>query len=96
MDVPLSVMGTPGLSLITLILIGGFAGWIAGMIRGTPQGLLTNILVGVAGSWVGSELANVAGVVVRHTFGHLIAAIIGSLLVLYVWQMLRDKGVQRY
>ncbi len=66
------------------------------MIRGMRHGLLTNILVGIAGSWIGSELANVADIVVRHTFGHLVAAIIGSLLVLYVWEMLRDKGGQRF
>jgi hypothetical protein len=30
----LGVMGTPGVGFFSLIIIGGFAGWIAGMITG--------------------------------------------------------------
>jgi uncharacterized membrane protein YeaQ/YmgE (transglycosylase-associated protein family) len=95
MDQPLGILGTPGMGFLSLIIIGGLAGWIAGMITGMRHGLLTNILIGIAGSWVGSELAQVAGIFVQGSVGHLIAALIGSVIVLFVWQMLHSGSPQR-
>jgi uncharacterized membrane protein YeaQ/YmgE (transglycosylase-associated protein family) len=95
MDQPLGILGTPGMGFLSLIIIGGLAGWIAGMITGMRHGLLTNILIGIAGSWVGSELAQIAGIFVHGSVGHLIAALIGSVIVLFVWQMLHSGSPQR-
>ena len=89
MNQPLAVMGTPGMSLFGLILIGGLAGWIAGMLMGYRHGLFTNILIGIAGSYIGSELADLSNVVVRNSSGHFIAALIGSAIVIFIWQRLR-------
>lgn len=91
MDQPLGVMGTPGLGFFALVIIGGFAGWIAGMVTGRRRGLFTNILVGIAGSWLGSSLAELAQVVVRGTVGHFVAALIGSIVILTVWNALRPQ-----
>jgi uncharacterized membrane protein YeaQ/YmgE (transglycosylase-associated protein family) len=95
MDTQLGILGTPGMGFFALIIIGGLAGWIAGMFTGMRHGLLTNILVGIAGSWVGAELAQIAGIFVHGSIGHLIAAIIGSVIVLYVWQMLHTETAPR-
>jgi uncharacterized membrane protein YeaQ/YmgE (transglycosylase-associated protein family) len=91
MDQPLGILGTPGMGFLSLIIIGGLAGWITGM----RHGLLTNILIGIAGSWVGSELAQLAGIFVHGSVGHLIAALVGSVIVLFVWQMLHSGSPQR-
>jgi uncharacterized membrane protein YeaQ/YmgE (transglycosylase-associated protein family) len=88
MNEPLGVMGTPGVGFFSLIIIGGFAGWIAGMIMGSRHWIFTNILIGILGSWVGSTLADVAGVAVSGSIAHFVAALIGSCIVLYIWQML--------
>ena len=93
MNEPLSFMGTPGMGFFTLIIVGGLAGWIAGMITGMRHGILTNILVGIAGSYIGLEIAQIAGIFVRGTLGTLIAAIVGAIVVTYVWQMLRARQV---
>jgi uncharacterized membrane protein YeaQ/YmgE (transglycosylase-associated protein family) len=92
MHEPLGVMGTPGVGFFTLIIIGGFAGWIAGMILGARHGIFTNILIGIAGSWIGSELADMAHVAVRHTLGHFVAALVGSVVLLYLWQLINNRG----
>ena len=91
MDQPLGIMGTPGVGLFALIIIGGFAGWIAGMIVGSRHWIFTNILIGILGSWLGSQLADLANVTVDRSMGHFIAALIGSCIILYVWQMLHPK-----
>jgi uncharacterized membrane protein YeaQ/YmgE (transglycosylase-associated protein family) len=91
MNEPLAVMGTPGLGLFALIVIGGLAGWIAGMILGIRHGIFMNILIGIVGSWLGSELADLANVAVFNSFRHFVAALVGSLVLLWVWQAIRRR-----
>ncbi|HPG05023.1 MAG: GlsB/YeaQ/YmgE family stress response membrane protein [Hyphomicrobiales bacterium] len=82
------LLGTPGVGLIGLIIIGGLAGWIGGKIVGFRNGLLTNILVGICGSALGFKLADVLDVAVAGRFGHFIAALAGSIVILFIWQAL--------
>jgi uncharacterized membrane protein YeaQ/YmgE (transglycosylase-associated protein family) len=93
MEQPLGVMGTPGVGFFSLIIIGGLAGWIAGMILGIRHGILTNILVGIVGSWIGSELADIFHLAVVHSIGHFVAALIGSIVVLVIWQAIHGRNV---
>lgn len=88
MNTPLGILGTPGMGLFGLIIIGGFAGWIAGMIIGSRHWLPTNILIGIAGSWLGSSLADALNITVRGSLAHFIAALAGSCLILYFWQQM--------
>ena len=92
MNQPLGVLGTPGMGFFALIIIGGFAGWIAGMVMGSRHGIFTNILVGIAGSWLGSQLADIADVVVRGSLAHFIAALVGSCIILFVWPKLGTRS----
>ncbi|MDJ0450912.1 GlsB/YeaQ/YmgE family stress response membrane protein [Methylocystis sp. JR02] len=63
---------------------------------GVRNWVLTNILVGVAGSWIGSQLADLLGIVVRGSLGHFIAAIAGSILIITVWQRFHPGAGQGY
>lgn len=96
MNEPLGVLGTPNIGFLALIVIGGLAGWIAGMIAGTRHWLVTNVLIGIAGSWLGSQIADLLGIVVRGSIGHFIAALVGSILIISVWQRLHPAARQRY
>ncbi|MGA2792545.1 MAG: GlsB/YeaQ/YmgE family stress response membrane protein [Roseiarcus sp.] len=93
MDQPLGVMGTPGIGFFSLIIIGGLAGWIGGMVVGARHGILTNILVGIVGSWVGSELADMLHITVLHSMGHFVAALVGSIIVLLLWQAIQGRNL---
>jgi uncharacterized membrane protein YeaQ/YmgE (transglycosylase-associated protein family) len=93
MEQPLGVLGTPGVGLFALIIIGGFAGWIAGMITGSRHWILTNILIGILGSWLGSQIADLANIAVLGSISHFLAALVGSCIILYAWQMLHPKQV---
>lgn len=44
-----------GLGIVGWIVIGGIAGWVASIIKGTnaQQGLILNIIVGVIGGFIG-------------------------------------------
>ena len=92
MNTQLAFMGDGHhMGFFALVIVGGLAGWIAGMITGMRHGILTNILVGIAGSYIAAELALLANIVVTGTVGHLVAAIIGAIIVTYLWQMLRGN-----
>lgn len=88
----LGVLSTQYGGFLALIVIGGLAGWIAGMILRIRHGVLTNIIVGVAGAWLGSELADLAHVAVRGHIEHFVAALVGSAALLYIWQMINKRG----
>jgi uncharacterized membrane protein YeaQ/YmgE (transglycosylase-associated protein family) len=92
MDQPVTLLGTPNIHFVTLIIIGGLAGWIAGMIIGWRHGLFTNIIVGIAGSWIGSELASMADFGVYGSFKQFLAALVGSIILLVVWRALSSRG----
>ena len=91
MNTPLGIMGTPGMGFFSLIIIGGLAGWIAGMIVGSRHWIFTNILIGILGSWLGSQIADIANVAVAGSLGHFVAALVGSCVILFGWQMLHPK-----
>lgn len=92
MNTPLGLLGTPHIGFFALLIIGGLAGWIAGMITGMRHGIFTNILIGIAGSWIGSRLAEMLGVIVDGTVGHLLAAIAGSVIVTVIWAALHRRN----
>jgi uncharacterized membrane protein YeaQ/YmgE (transglycosylase-associated protein family) len=79
--------------LILFLVIGGVAGFIAGLLwKGKGFGLLVNVLVGVAGSFVGGWLFGALGI--RTTgglSGSLITATVGALVLLAVLNAFKKK-----
>ena len=53
------------------------------------HGILTNILVGIAGAFVGGELANLLNIDVFGFFRTLISATIGAIVILFIWRQIR-------
>ena len=79
----------PGVGFFTMLLIGAIAGWIAERVTSSNHGIFTNILVGIAGSFVGAKLAEIAEVPVIGFWRTLIAAAIGAVILLFAWRMIR-------
>lgn len=82
--------------IIVWVIIGGLAGAIAGMIvkgRKRGFGVLTNILIGLVGAFIGGILfdfldINIAGDI-AFTANDLVAAVVGSLIFLATLTLLR-------
>lgn len=87
MNEPLAVMGTPGVGFMAMLLIGAIAGWIAEKVTSSDHGLFTNILVGIAGSFVATRAAEAMQIVVSGTIAHLIAATVGAIAIIWIWRM---------
>lgn len=79
------VISMPGVGFIGMILIGFLAGYVAERTMQRRHGIVTNILVGIAGSFVGGALAKVVDFQFYGFAGNLIVAILGAVIVLWVF-----------
>ena len=72
-------------SIIMLIIIGLVAGYLAGQIwKGHGFGLIGNLAVGVAGSFLGKFLFTLIGFGVHGIIAQVIAALAGALILLWI------------
>jgi uncharacterized membrane protein YeaQ/YmgE (transglycosylase-associated protein family) len=86
-----SFFSQPGVGFFAMLLIGALAGWIAERVTRSDHGIFTNILVGIAGAFVGAKLAELAQVEVFGFFRTLISASIGAVIILSLWRVLRGR-----
>ncbi len=79
-----------GLSWLGAIIVGGFAGWIAGMIMKANNGLILNIIIGILGAVLGNFIAvAIVGSTLIGTFGQLAAGILGACLLIALSRLFR-------
>ncbi|MBV9298754.1 MAG: GlsB/YeaQ/YmgE family stress response membrane protein [Verrucomicrobia bacterium] len=82
--------------IIVWIIIGGFAGTLAGRavtFKKEGLGRWANLLVGMIGAMIGGELFKLFRIdfglgELKVTFEDLIAAFLGSLLVIFLWRII--------
>lgn len=81
--------------IITWIVVGGLAGWVASMIVGTNrgQGMIGNIVVGIIGALVGGLLFGLLGGTGFTGFNiwSFVVALIGAVVVLLIWQAITGR-----
>ena len=77
------LLGMAGVGFFGMLLIGFLAGYIAERSMNRDHGLLTNILVGIAGSFVGGTLAGLLGITYYGFLGNLVVATLGAVVILW-------------
>jgi uncharacterized membrane protein YeaQ/YmgE (transglycosylase-associated protein family) len=82
------------MGLLTWVVVGAIAGWLAGQfMKGSGFGLIGNIVIGVIGALVGGWLAGVLFKVPDPISGFnlptLIIAFVGAIVVLYIIRLVR-------
>ncbi|MRG55437.1 Uncharacterized membrane protein YeaQ/YmgE, transglycosylase-associated protein family [Phyllobacterium sp. YR620] len=92
MDQPVGIMGMPGVGFFGMLVIGFIAGYIAEKAMNRDHGLLTNILVGIAGSFVGGTLASLLNFQFYGFLGNLIVATVGAILILWIFGKARTAN----
>ncbi len=81
--------------IITWVVVGGLAGWVASMITKTDaqQGLLGNIVAGVIGGVVGGFLIGLLGGEGFTGFNiwSFLVALLGAVVVLFIWKAITGR-----
>ena len=57
----------------------------------SDHGLLTNLLVGVAGAFVGGSLASVLDIPFYGWLENFLVATLGAIPMLWLWRLFRDR-----
>jgi uncharacterized membrane protein YeaQ/YmgE (transglycosylase-associated protein family) len=83
-----------GVGLIGALIIGVAAGWIAEQVTGRNHGLLTNLLVGVIGAFLGAFIASLLGIQFAGFWGSLIVSTIGAVVLLLIVGAFRRRAVR--
>jgi uncharacterized membrane protein YeaQ/YmgE (transglycosylase-associated protein family) len=86
------ILSMPGTGFFGMLVIGFLAGWIAERTMNRDHGFLTNILVGIAGSFVGGTLAGLLEINLYGFFGNLVIAVAGAILILWLFGRLRPHS----
>jgi uncharacterized membrane protein YeaQ/YmgE (transglycosylase-associated protein family) len=78
-------------ALLIFLLVGGIAGWLAGLIvRGFGFGILGNIVVGIVGAFLASWLLPMAGIHIGvGIVGAIVHALIGAVILLVIIGLIR-------
>jgi uncharacterized membrane protein YeaQ/YmgE (transglycosylase-associated protein family) len=79
------------MGIISWIVLGAIAGFVANMVVGGREGLIGTIILGIVGAVVGGYIAaavfhkgDVTGVNVES----IVISVLGAILVLFVWRAL--------
>ncbi len=79
--------------LIIILLIGGIAGWLAGVVvRGFGFGILGNIVVGIVGAFLGSWLFPRLGLNLNlggGWIGSILFAFLGAVILLLLIRLIK-------
>lgn len=77
--------------LIIWLIIGAAAGWIAEKIMNFDTGLLMNVVLGVAGAFVGNFLLTLIDFQLGGFLGQLITAVLGASLLIYIYKAMKGR-----
>ena len=79
------------MGIIAALIIGGIAGWLAGLIvRGACFGLIGNIVIGIIGALLASWLLPQLGVSLGGTWVRdIVNATIGAVIILVILSLIR-------
>ena len=77
------------MGIISWIVLGAIAGFLANMIVGGREGLIGTIILGIVGAVVGGYIATTVfhkGDVTGVNIESIVIAVLGAILVLFVWR----------
>ena len=79
--------------VVVFLVIGGIAGWLAGLIlKGGGFGLVGNIVVGILGALLGGWLFKLLKISIGGEWvGPIVTATVGAVVLLFVIGMIKKK-----
>ena len=84
------------MGIISWIVLGAIAGFLANMIVGGREGLIGTIILGIIGALVGGYIAQALfhkGDVTGVNIESIVISVIGAIVVLFVWRAFTRRRV---
>jgi len=78
-----------GVGIIASIVIGILAGWIAERAMNRQHGIITNLVVGIIGSFIGAFLAQGFGVAYSGFWASLAVSAVGAIVLLFLLGLIK-------
>ncbi len=83
-------------SILMILVIGGVAGWLAGLIlRGTGYGIIGDVVVGLIGAFLGNWLVRALHISVNlgnPSVNQVAVSVVGAVLLMLIIGMLRPRS----
>lgn len=73
-----------GVGLISFVIVGLVAGFIASRLTGARHSLVQNLLIGIVGAFIGGALFWLVGLRSSGFFGALVVSTIGAVIFLWL------------
>ncbi len=84
------------MSILSWILVGLIAGWLAGtLMKGRGYGILGNIVVGILGAMIGGFLAAVllgGDYVTGINLGTILVSVVGAVVLIWIVRLLPGRS----
>ena len=85
-----------GVGFFGTLLIGALAGWIAEKVTRGEHGLITNLIIGILGAYIGGFLANALGLRLGEVFqgwfwGNLLVSVVGAVLLILAYRLVMGR-----
>jgi uncharacterized membrane protein YeaQ/YmgE (transglycosylase-associated protein family) len=85
-----------GVGFFGTLLIGVLAGWIAEKITQGEHGLITNLIIGILGAYIGGFLANALNLRLGEVFqgwfwGNLLVSVVGAVLLILAYRLVMGR-----
>jgi uncharacterized membrane protein YeaQ/YmgE (transglycosylase-associated protein family) len=78
-------------SILGALVIGVLAGWIAEQVMGRSHGLITNLVVGIIGAFMGAFIADALDIGYAGFIGSLLVSTVGAIVLLALVGMFRGR-----
>jgi uncharacterized membrane protein YeaQ/YmgE (transglycosylase-associated protein family) len=80
-----------GVGIIGAIIIGIIAGWLAEKIMKRDHGLLTNLIVGIVGAFLGAFVVGLMDIEFGGFLGSLLVSTAGAVLLLFLLGLIQRR-----
>ena len=70
--------------LIISIILGGVSGWLAGILMKSNGTVVRNVLLGIAGGFIGDLILELIGISLGGYLGVIIVSVLGASLLIYL------------
>lgn len=77
--------------MITSIIIGGIAGWIAGKVMKSDKSIIFNIILGIAGGVIGSFALSIIGLTDHGLIGSLVSSTLSAVIIIYLGRIILKR-----